>query len=83
MTRTNVHPIAKPSYANKCANADDAMSVIRTEMYAWEIETMAEDVGVSQACLYAIRRGATKWPRQKTFFSLINYLDLTMMLVKR
>jgi len=79
---TNVKPISKPGYARQCSNADDAMMTLRTEMYAWEIPHMAEDIGVSASCLYAIRSGKTKWPRQKAFFGLIEYLELKMLLVK-
>lgn len=73
---------AKYAYVHRIKNAESAMNTLRTEMYGHDIEHMAAVVDVSVACLYSIRSGRTKWPRPKTFFGLINYLNLEMHLVK-
>lgn len=76
-------PRATYSYSAKIANADQAMNKLRIEMYHYDIEKMAEHIGVSTACLYAVRGGRTKWPRPKTFFGLVEYLEFDMHLIKR
>ena len=84
---SNVHklrPSVSPfTYADKLANAEAAMQVIRDEMYLHDIHAMSRSIDVSVTALYAVRAGRTSWPRPKTFFGLINYLGLEMHLVKR
>lgn len=62
--------------------AQEAMSVLRLEMYNWHHEYLAEQVGVSVSCIMAIRSGRTKWPRPHTFFGLLRVLGLAMYLKK-
>lgn len=70
----------KPNYTKKLKNADAVMAVIRFEMHNHYPEDLAEEIGVSIACIYCIRNGKTKWPRPKTFFGLIDALGLEMRL---
>ena len=72
-----------PSYKG-IKNAEDAMTVIRTAIYNHgDPEQLANYIGVSKSCIFAIRAGRTKWPRQTTFFALLNALDLEMVLRPR
>ena len=71
------------SYAERTDTAEQAMSIIRDQLYAHHPKDVADATGLSLGAIYAIRRNATKWPRPNTFFSLIHYLDLEMFLQKR
>jgi predicted transcriptional regulator len=73
----------KPNYTKRLRNADDAMQTLRMEIYAWDHKELAKAIGVSPSCIMAIRSGRTKWPRPKTFFGLLDALELDMLLVKR
>lgn len=64
-------------------NAEDAMTVLRNEMYGFDMTLLAVRVGVTPSCLFAIRRGKTKWPRAHTFFGLISVLGLELYLQKK
>lgn len=72
-----------PSYGKNLRSAEEAMQVLRMEIYKWDHKKLAEAVGVSSSCIMAIRSGRTQWPRPKTFFGLLEALDLDMLLVKR
>lgn len=67
----------KPSYT-RIKNGEAAMTELRKRMYGEDLHTMANYVGVSVSCLYAIRAGRTKWPRETTIFCLMEALDLEM-----
>ena len=67
----------------KIAVANDAMNVLRMKMYEYDTQSLADTVGVSKSCIYAIQRGTTKWPRPNTFFGLLDALDLEMILRDR
>lgn len=73
----------KPVYTHRLKNVEKAMNVLRYEMYEWHAQDLADAVGVSRSCIEAIRSGRTTWPRHKTFFGLLEALDLDMYLVKR
>jgi predicted transcriptional regulator len=60
---------------------DDVMNQIRIRMYGYDIHDIAEIAGVSKACIYAIRRGKTLWPRGSTFFGILKALELAFVLV--
>ena len=72
-----------PLYTSRLRDADSCMNVIRMSMYDHDIETIADAIGVTTSCLYSVRRGSTVWPRPKTFFGLINYLNLELTLTRR
>lgn len=72
----------KPVYGRSLTNADEVMQIIRDELHEHDLHTLAEKMDVSYGCLVAIRSGRTKWPRPKTFFGLVEQLDLRLMLVK-
>lgn len=73
----------RPKYSQNLTNADAVMSVIRIKMYDHDINNLAEYIGCTVGCLYAVRRGATVWPRPKTFFGLIECLDLELLVRRR
>ena len=52
------------------------MNRIRLRMHWYDSAELAESVGVSKSCIYAIKSGRTKWPRGTTFFELCRALDL-------
>ena len=70
----------KPVYSKRLQNADSCMSVIRMKMYQYDIDELADDIGVTTSCLYAVRRGSTIWPRPKTFFGPINAMDMKLLI---
>jgi hypothetical protein len=82
MTSTNVVKMVPRSYAG-IKDAEAAMTVIRNAMYGHDVQMMAIRCGVSASCIFAIRSGRTKWPRSTTFFSLLYYLDLEMIIQPR
>ena len=71
------------SYQKRLPDADAAMSVLRKEMQKHHAANLADRVGVSDSCIYAIQSGRTKWPRPATFFNLIEELQLDLYLVPR
>ena len=79
--KTNV--VKLPLAYKGIRNAEAVMNIIRTEIYASDIELLAVRVGVSKSCLFSIRSGRTKWPRHATFFALIDALDLELYLKHR
>lgn len=72
-----------PRYADRLPNAEAAMNVLRREMYAWDYKELAAQVGVSYSCIMAIRSGRTAWPRPKTFFNLLDVLQLDLYIIPR
>lgn len=81
-TTTNVVKL-QPRYKG-VNNAEDAMTVIRNAIYEHgDPELLANRVGVSASCIFAIRAGRTKWPRPHTFFGLLSALDLEMIIRRR
>lgn len=63
--------------------SDDVMNEIRLRLYEWSPKDAAEACGVSLGCIYAIRRGTTKWPRPHTFFAILELVDVEMRLYDR
>lgn len=59
---------------------DDVMQALRLRMYNYDVADLAEYMGVSKSCVYAIRNGKTKWPRGDTLFALLNALDVELRL---
>lgn len=59
---------------------DEVMFDIRMRLHDWDAKDAAEEMDVSVACVYGIRNGRTKWPRPKTFFALLELLDLQLRL---
>ena len=60
----------------------EVMNLIRMEIYSVHTKTFAEACGVSTGCIYAIRRGKTKWPRGMTLFSILTELGYEIRVVK-
>lgn len=60
---------------------DDLFDDIRLRIYGWNIKDLAEEMEVSTGCVYAIRRGKTKWPRGTTLFALLKALDLAITVI--
>lgn len=73
---------ARPKYAKRLKDEGECLMTMRLEMYKRDTYALAEAVGVSVACIYAIQSGRTKWPRPKTFFGLLNELGLEIHLIK-
>lgn len=82
---TNVISIPhKPSRSYGVRDAEEAMIVVRNAIYEHgDPELLANRIGVSVSCIFAIRSGRTKWPRSHTFFGLLSALDLEMSLRQR
>lgn len=62
---------------------EDVMEDIRWRMHDFDAADIAALAGVSRSCIYAIRRGKTKWPRGTTLFPLLRALDIELVLVDR
>lgn len=60
---------------------EHVMNDVRTRMYEFTVSDLADEIGVSKSCIYAIRRGTTSWPRGATFFGLLKALDLAFVLI--
>jgi DNA-binding Xre family transcriptional regulator len=58
------------------------MEELRLAMHKKELALLAIRTGVSKSCLYAIRRGKTKWPRGETFFALCHVLGYEVALIR-
>lgn len=56
------------------------MGVVQRDLYVWDLEMLANRVGVSKSTLYAIRSGRTKWPRHATLLTLIHVLGYELWL---
>ena len=74
---------ATPTRFSRVVNAEDTINRLRLEMYNHHVDDLAESIGKSRACLYAIRAGRTKWPRGDTFFQLADFLGFEVHLVKK
>lgn len=68
------------SYATKLRDAEAVMDRLRIEMHEYDVDVLANMVGVSKSCIMAIRSGRTKWPRPKTFFGILDALNMHMTL---
>jgi hypothetical protein len=79
--QTTTVPKSYAQHGIKCS--EDAMIVLREHMKHEETRVLARRVGVSISCLRAIMNGKTQWPRPRTFFGLIDVLDLEMILRPR
>lgn len=83
-SETDKNVIKMPSRYRGIKNAEDAMTVIRNAIYEHgDAELLANRIGVSVSCIFAIRAGRTKWPRSHTFFGLLAVLDLEMIIRRR
>lgn len=58
------------------------MEVVSRDLYEWDVEMLANRVGVSKSALYAIRSGRTRWPRHATLLTLIHVLGYSLWLEK-
>lgn len=55
------------------------MDVVRHALYDYgDLDPLAIKIGRSHTCLYAIRRGKTRWPRWDTLLSLLPHLGLEL-----
>lgn len=81
MSVTQLKP-KKDTWEDQVLNADQVMRKIRLELYSWDTMSVARQVGVTTGCIYAIRRGKTKWPRGDTFFALCKVLGFQIILRK-
>lgn len=82
MAQQNV--VQMPPRYRGIKNAEDAMTVIRNAIYDHgDPELLANRIGVSVSCIFAIRSGRTKWPRAHTFFGLLSVLELEMVIKRR
>lgn len=59
---------------------EDMMNDLRMRMHVYEPKELAEMMGVSVGCVYALRSGRTKWPRGRTLFALLAALDIDLRL---
>lgn len=69
--------------SQRIAVSEDAMNILRLEMYNIHPADLAAQVGVSVSCINAIRSGRTKWPRPNTFFLLLERFQLELLIRKR
>lgn len=61
----------------------EIMQEVRDALYEYgDLEGLAERVGRSARCLYAIRGGYTRWPRWETLFSLMEPLGLKLVVMR-
>ncbi len=65
--------------------SEQVMDMLRSKIYASEHDyrVIARRCGVSESTIYTIRRGVTRWPRPATFFALIEFFDLQLVLAER
>lgn len=70
------------SGAIKIDNAESVMSALRLEIYNYSAKEVAALCDVSVSCIYAIRRGTTRWPRDTTLFRLARAMGFTFYMVK-
>lgn len=68
-------------HTNKLISGESAMFQLRMRMHEWAPKDLADQCGVGISCIYAIRSGRTKWPRDRTLFALIDALDFELRLV--
>ena len=59
---------------------EQVMNDLRLRMYNYKPKELAEMLGVSVSCVYALKSGRTKWPRGKTLFALLEALDIKLRL---
>lgn len=74
-----------PGATGKSVRADDRetlMGLVQRDLWSWDLEMLANRIGVSKSALYAIRAGRTKWPRHGTLFALIHVLGYELWLVR-
>jgi hypothetical protein len=62
------------------AVAEEVMEELRMRMYNYEPQDLADAIGKSKSCIYAIRAGRVGWPRGGTFFSLLEAMDIELRL---
>lgn len=62
---------------------EDVINKIRADLYAMDLEILANKIGVSKSCLYSIRSGRTKWPRDTTLLTLIATLNYELWLAEK
>lgn len=59
---------------------DEVMNQVRLRMYRYEPQELADYIGKSKSCVYALRSGRTKWPRGETLFALLEACGLELHL---
>lgn len=64
------------------ADRAEIMDTVRHKLYAHgDLRELAQAIGRSERCLYAIRGGYTRWPRWETLFALLPHLGLRLVVV--
>lgn len=59
----------------------EVMDRVRWALYDYgDLERLARLTGKTPSCLYALRRGATRWPRWDTLFALLPHLGLELVI---
>ena len=66
----------------KYKNGEALMDAIRAHMYDDAPQAIADGINKSLACVYAIRSGRTKWPRDDTIWALLDFFGLELDIVK-
>lgn len=67
----------------RVSRREDIINKIRADLYAMDLEILANKIGVSKSCLYSIRSGRTKWPRDTTLLTLIEIMNYELWLVEK
>lgn len=62
-------------------NAEEVMGRLQQLLHGQDLTLIANRTGLSKSALYRIRAGKTKWAKDTTFFCLIHFFGLRMMLV--
>lgn len=79
MAKAQVHALKqRDDYYYRIDSAGAILQHVRLRMYDWSASDLAATCGISTSCVYRIRGGRTKWPRQATFFTLLRVLDLEL-----
>lgn len=67
----------------RVSRREDIINKIRADLYGKDLEILANKIGVSKSCLYSIRSGRTKWPRDTTLLTLIDTLNYELWLAEK
>ncbi len=79
---SNVVQFPQGGKSVRVEDRDQLMGMLQRDLWSWDLEMLANRVGVSKSALYAIRSNRTKWPRHTTLMTLIHALGYEMWLVK-
>lgn len=64
-------------------DADEVMHLVREEMHGWDMQLLANRIGMSAGAMRRIRSGRTKWPRDTTLFALIHTFGWQIRIERR